>query len=392
MKKWFILSLLLCLAGIVVTSCSDSDNGGGNDVTLEAPINLQAVFTNTSSAIRLTWDASKDADSYRVECNNESVVTKSTEHIFTDLTPAQKYSWRVKALKGTDAESDWAQSSFITKLPVPQGLKCIPSATSVAVSWDPIASVDSFEINIADRTILVAGNSATVDLLSIDTDYTLRVRSIKENTNGDWATKAFKTLADATDQANRWIGNWSGRIVSAALNLAPDMNLADRIPDTARINMNIAKDPDKFNTVLLSFADLGEIVPPEYQFMMPEVSAELYENVMAVKTEMDFVIDTTFNPAISVSDFPFLEDILSGMDLGSIGNILDDVKLSYFKFKIKEANIESTLASGDQSFTMKVVVKPELAMTTGTAIDMLLPILMMTSPPQFIVEVEFTKQ
>ena len=146
--------------------------------------------------IRAELDSTIDPESYAW-----TTVTDATSPVeLTDLKSDTEYFVRVKAIYGTDGESDWASTRFAT-------LEAFASPTDLAVSeigprsaklsWTENGEATAWEIclnNDEENLIAADSNPFTVESLTPETDYTVKVRAIDGEKKSKWCDEvAFTT-------------------------------------------------------------------------------------------------------------------------------------------------------------------------------------------------------
>ena len=167
--------------------------------------NLRAVSSTTqTAAVDVSWTASANADSYRVEYTNTSgdysgnlrrtvFPGTNTSTTISPLLPGSTYYFRVvsvrqNSLPGTPTTEVSATASSLTETaPAPAtGLTAAPSSTSVALSWTAGANADSYRVEWSrtsgdfsdtNNRRTVVGTSATISPLLSRTTYYFRVVS-----------------------------------------------------------------------------------------------------------------------------------------------------------------------------------------------------------------------
>ena len=100
----------------LLSACSNDSDSPENVLQLPTPASLAG--SGDDSSLTFTWEAVPDAKCYAYVFNGgEEVYTNETSARFENLTPAQQYTFKVKAVSG-DLErwtdSDWASTTATT--------------------------------------------------------------------------------------------------------------------------------------------------------------------------------------------------------------------------------------------------------------------------------------
>ena len=168
----------------------------------------QVVITNSTpseNSIDLTWDAVASASSYEVqykisgsaEAWTSANVTATTTTI-TGLTSSTNYVVRVRAIcSGVSGTFSVIQSVTTTTISCEQVVitNSTPSENSIDLTWDAVASADSYEVQYkisgsADpwTSTNVSATTTTISGLTSSTNYVVRVRAICSGVSGTFST------------------------------------------------------------------------------------------------------------------------------------------------------------------------------------------------------------
>ncbi|MGE5472859.1 MAG: fibronectin type III domain-containing protein [Ignavibacteriales bacterium] len=154
------------------------------------PANITAESTTTSIIIR--WDSVENAENYGIQIDGGTIKTV-TEEVYSheSLTPNTTHSYRVRSIVGGET-SPW--SALITKTTtcdnsnVPEELTAQSTEASIAITWNQVADVDGYQIELDGATIeTVTGNVYTHSNLNPNTIHTYRVRSVKDEQESEWS-------------------------------------------------------------------------------------------------------------------------------------------------------------------------------------------------------------
>ena len=103
-----LFSILFLVSGVVFISCTKPNEEEKEKV--DAPTKLSVTDVTEISA-NFTWKGS--ADSYEIEVGSKTYNQKGTSLSLIDLTDGTKYTWKVRAKKGSEY-SDWVDGSDFT--------------------------------------------------------------------------------------------------------------------------------------------------------------------------------------------------------------------------------------------------------------------------------------
>ena len=164
------------------------------DVTSPAASNV------TESSVTLSWANAELAQSYTIEYGylgfnqgtGTTVTTVGTTYVVTGLECETGYDFYVKAVCGTDWNSEnWAHVSATTadcaeECDAPYGISTTVNGNSVYVTWNAPQTNTSFEIEYGSRgfehgsgtVVNTAETNATINGLDYSTSYDLYVRAI----------------------------------------------------------------------------------------------------------------------------------------------------------------------------------------------------------------------
>ncbi len=216
---------MACLL-LAMVACSDDDD----DIippppppppALVAPTGLTGTATSTTG-VRVTWSAVTGATSYTVEqatgsgAFSTAGTVSGTEFTAANLQPNTEYRFRVRGLRGTEQGPFSADVTVRTQSDAPVALVAptgvggsSPSATSVRVVWNPVASATAYDVQQATLTgdfvtvNRVTGTDYTATGLAPTTDYRFRVRSVRNTETSDFsAITTIRTLAANTIQVS----------------------------------------------------------------------------------------------------------------------------------------------------------------------------------------------
>nr|WP_237418285.1 fibronectin type III domain-containing protein [Actinomadura rayongensis] len=211
--------------------------GGATDTTAPGvPVNLKAVGSSDGKSVDLSWDPSadpKNADGsagsgvagYEVydQAGKKIADVTDPKTTVTGLTPGTEYTYTVKAKDKAGNVSAASAAVKVTTGPAadtvapsaPANVVATPAPTSVSLTWEKSTdnvAVTGYEVydSSGKKVADVTTNSATLNGLTPDTDYTVTVKAKdkagnlsgastpvkfhtgKESTGGEGGEYAFK--------------------------------------------------------------------------------------------------------------------------------------------------------------------------------------------------------
>ena len=193
---------------------STSGNGG---TTCGTPENLGATVTSSTSAI-ISWKSVSGAVSYQLFYKPEvssswgtPVNLSNTSYPLNNLSPNTKYQVRVSA-NCSNTSSNFAQVSFTTPSGGGTAACGLPgnfsatatSPNAVTISWDAVPGAQYYQLwyKLANSyyyssTIYVSGSSYTLNGLTANTYYHVRIRAVCSTKTSAYQTILLKTPADS---------------------------------------------------------------------------------------------------------------------------------------------------------------------------------------------------
>lgn len=165
-----------------------------NEGIAGVPINIKAIVTApvstaTGSAIKITWDKVEGATSYEVEDSSGKVyLTETNTIVIQDLTPGEKYYYRVRALSETDTGAWSSRISFVPQVSVPTGVAATLVNGAVRISWDKVGGAGYYEIELNGITYTITDNTS----INLDGDLfylkrAIRVRACYGTQKSEWS-------------------------------------------------------------------------------------------------------------------------------------------------------------------------------------------------------------
>ncbi len=158
--------------------------------TLETPLNISAVPTDTS--ISILWDETENATNYDIELGSSVIDNISvTNYVYSNLTPETSYTIRVRA-NNEQMTSNWSSPITVTTLAdaseTPTNVTAEATGNTVQVSWNPVENAIGYDIEI-DGTVTDNGTETTYEHtgLALNTQHTYRVRARFDGREGQWS-------------------------------------------------------------------------------------------------------------------------------------------------------------------------------------------------------------
>ncbi len=165
------------------------------------PTDLAAVPTAKSA--ELSWTENGEATAWQICLNGDEtnlIAADSNPFMLNDLTPETTYTVKVRASVGTEFSrwSDAVSFTTLAQFPVPTSLAAVPATTSAELSWTENGEATAWQICLnGDETDLIAADSNpfTLDGLTPETTYTVKVRATDGTEFGRWSDEvSFTTL------------------------------------------------------------------------------------------------------------------------------------------------------------------------------------------------------
>lgn len=191
-KGLYLLTIAAALfTAFGLSSCKEKEE------SVEKPADLTVSQITSTSAI-LAWSGS--ATSYEVVVGDaDAVAVTGKSHTVTGLTPATKYTWKVRANDGGNY-SGWVDGQEFTTIEkvvaAPTNLQVGEVTENTAVlTWE--GETTSYEVTVGDNTQTVDAKTFTASSLSAETAYTWRVRAKDNDSYSAWVDgTSFTTKAE----------------------------------------------------------------------------------------------------------------------------------------------------------------------------------------------------
>ncbi len=154
------------------------------------PVNLKAV--PSYNQINVTWKPVDGATGYEIEIDGIRIDNgTNTAYTHKNLLPDTQHMYRVRAKKNSII-SDWSaavvQTTLIEAFGTPMNFKAEPQDTFVILTWDMVADVESYEIEIDGQTIDTGIETTSIhEGLTPGSDHSYRIRAKSETTISDWS-------------------------------------------------------------------------------------------------------------------------------------------------------------------------------------------------------------
>ncbi|MGL4346331.1 MAG: cellulose binding domain-containing protein [Cellulosilyticaceae bacterium] len=199
------------------------------------PIGLVATAKNTSE-IDVAWQGVTGVSQYELEVDGQVIVVSDTKYQHTGLAADSSHSYRVRVLP-VQADTTYLWSDVMTtktqanpqpggedvKAPTGLGAKAATSDT-INVSWDVVAGITSYELEVDGQVVLVTGTTYAHTGLKPESthNYKVRVAPVVPSNNYLWSssvsakTPAVVVVPDkdapkpATLASNQWGGDYDG--------------------------------------------------------------------------------------------------------------------------------------------------------------------------------------
>jgi len=186
-------------------------SGGADNPEPPTPLAASQITSNSAS---LSWSGGGPRYDVQVAGSARYATVNNSPFAATSLLPNTTYDWQVRSRRGNDT-SAWVQGPSFTTLrtqpPPPQpppsasGLKAVPTASGVTLSWTSSAGAVSYRIQVStksnfppgqtDQDVTTPDTTLAVGGLSGQTTYYWRVSASSSAGTSGWSTASFTTLA-----------------------------------------------------------------------------------------------------------------------------------------------------------------------------------------------------
>ena len=282
-----------------VPICMPFEFASNSTDEISIPENLSETSATTDIGIGLEWQSVSGADDYEISIDYSSALISTgnvTAFFVSGLSPKTEYSVRIRAANG-DIKSDWSEEvSIWTKYSGPENL-VVTSTTreSFSISWDPVASADSYEADLSG-TILSLGDETSTVIGDLEEGmwYLVKVRAIIGGEASAWSETIFVITESGGTQEE---GPFSASVEVNAVN-GDDYQIAVSSMFMSAYNgMEIVLEYDDTVFDVVSMSTLTNIAftqisPGEIRFVLDiDVSEGTIDllTLSAVKTENSFV-------------------------------------------------------------------------------------------------------
>ena len=206
MSRSIITKLSFALLLTALSCAKESD--GPVQARLPEPKVLVSDVTSTSFSV--SWDVVTDAGSYTYIFNGKDTVTTRDRSIsFSDLLPAEEYSFAVRTDAGSNGE--YVGSEFVTVHVVTDGESVLETPEPVLVAayksrtiinWKPVSGASAYEYSVAGLTGKVEACSVELSGFKGSTDYEFSLKAVsgeKYVNDSPEAELRFTTRPDSED-------------------------------------------------------------------------------------------------------------------------------------------------------------------------------------------------
>ncbi|GEM_PF-956526 len=176
-------------AFVAVLACSCvKDNVAEMDDAEKLPEPRAVVSDMGCASFKVSWDAVTDAGSYTYVFNGgDTLTTKKTSLMFTDLSPKSEYTFALRAdagNNGTRRNSNFVNFRIVTDditvldTPVPEAVATYVSKT--IFRWEPVSGATSYEYSVGNFT--GTSTKCMVELSGFEpsTEYVFRLKALSE--------------------------------------------------------------------------------------------------------------------------------------------------------------------------------------------------------------------
>ncbi len=201
----------------LVSGKAEWDDGYSTISTATQPLAPSTVTcTQNTSAIKLSWTASKGATGYRIyyyaggKWNVAVKATAKNTHTFKNLKPGSKYTFAVKPFIVVDNVVVWGGHTTYKSATVPAAptVKAASNTSAVTIAWNAVKGADGYRVYYKTspngvwkiKTSATAQTKLTYKNLPSGKTYYIAVRAyLKLDTKVLWSS--FNTVTIATKTA-----------------------------------------------------------------------------------------------------------------------------------------------------------------------------------------------
>jgi hypothetical protein len=235
-------------------------------------------------------------------------------------------------------------------VPVPTGLQHQVADISATLSWDACTDVDSYEIDLSGTAYATTTTSKVIDELTPGTDYSWKVRAVKDGRYSEWSqTESFRTAT--TSLIDRFAGNWSSNDAVIYFLTKDYMVRLDSLlfrdhtsgtPVTVAIAKN-GSQPLMTVTGMDAYITGGTSAPSfNIDGQLVNLPLTVKDNEGTVSTSKDVSSNNlyTASPNVLISDIPNYQELL-----GSNASMVQDNRIKTITFRIHRISIIGELES-----------------------------------------------
>lgn len=151
----------------------------------------------TEDAITVEWAASKGADGYDIEVDEQLVENVASPYVHSGLNPGTQHLYRIRA-KNSSGIGNWGD--YFTRWTIPPALGEIQKFATqdvIVLSWQSVQGASTYEVEFDGEINSSIDNTYSRLQLAPGTEHWFRVRAVNESGAGQWSEKmSYWTLPD----------------------------------------------------------------------------------------------------------------------------------------------------------------------------------------------------
>jgi len=283
---------------------------------------------------------------------------------------------------------------------VPSNLSYSIVTQGVRVEWGRVENIDGYEVCVSDTGQIYSTTSTwytfPVSLngaLNYETQYTWKVRAIKGEKKGDWATASLTTMDLPT--MYKFLGTWltDSIYVNASLggNAFPvEQFLPGAIsPPTNDVDITIAQDGSN-EAILFSITGIDSFLPVEQQSLNNVPMQSNGDASIIGSQTVNYTYTYTFEEPVQLKDLPGYDQMKE--QAGQFGSLLDGAAIEAIQLTVNDANITGTLFAPNKAHYTIQLNAPVKITTTNPLVDLGLSYYFQNNPLITILDIYSTKE
>ena len=153
----------------------------------------------TSTGLKFSWNVTEGAVYEAILNDGEASTITTNSIVYTNLTPNTEYTFKVRAKVG-NKYSEWVSLVAFTDqivLNPPSTVTLVSAtATTLEIIWQAVEGATSYEINLDGEVINSEENAITLENLTPQTAYTVKVKAVNEVVQSEYSAEFRFTTSD----------------------------------------------------------------------------------------------------------------------------------------------------------------------------------------------------